>query len=321
MPDYIFHLEIGKEIYLDLPHPIVDIIGNYHNEYVLGLEGPDLFFYRAFLPGKVRRLSNILGNKLHKEKFSIYSGLILHGLKDSDNKLKDQLFSYFAGFFIHLFTDLFFHPYIRYRTQELKKKIDSPWTHKLFEMYLDLSYVTYKTGSFSPLPYVNSLVRIRGFPEDVALFFAKAIKRAYDLNVDIYKIIPIFSQSYKIMRFALSFFERPDILRRYFIYPLVYMVLSRGRYVEFLTHPQKEELEDVLNIEHKDWIHLDISKRYTQSILDLVDRFKVFSHGYIEDMYNFIYRGGVFPEVFIKNYSFSKGVIYGREDEKVSWVF
>ncbi len=318
MPDYILHIEIGEEILKELS--FAGILNEYYNEYILGLQGPDLFFYRAFFPGKNGKLSKILGGFLHKEKFSMWSYLVLNSLKYIKDKDKDRFFSYFAGFFTHLFTDFFFHPYIKYRT-ELEHNYKRLWIHKRFEMDIDYAYIKYKNGSFSPVPYVKKLTALEEFPDALAGFLAFLLKETYDIHFPICRIISSFHSSYRLMKFVISFAENPGPIRRYLIHPLVFTFLLKGQYINFLTHPKTEVFDDPLNLGHLLWIHPLTGEEFTLSLLDIRELLMKFLKELLECTYMFIYKNGKYPESLTFDYSFSEGIKRGGNNEKILWIF
>ncbi len=328
MPDYIFHMEIGDEFLSNTKKEIREILDKNYNAFLLGLQGPDLFYYRAFFPGKNKKISKIVAEGLHKEKFSQYAYLILNGMKYfqghvKDNSEKNLLFTYFTGFFIHLFTDLFLHPYIRYKTELYKGRYRTIWLHKKFEMNLDYAYIFFKSGSFFPFFYVKKFKEIQSVSPSVSLFFSRILKEVYNLEYPVCCISSLFPESYKIMKFVLTFFEAKDFFRSSLVHPIVYFCLTGKDCVRFLTHPGKEEFEDVLNLSQSKWRHLDINEEYTFSVLELKEKLSLFLEKTISAMEKFVYKDGEYPSVFTKNYDFSKGVVYEKRESKdwVSWVF
>ena len=329
MPDYIFHIEIGDEFLSNTEKEIRDILNKNYNAFLLGLQGPDIFYYRAFFPGKNKKISKIVAEGLHKEKFSQYAYLILNGMKYFQGYLKvrsekDLLFAYFTGFFTHLFTDLFFHPYIRYKTELYKRKYRTIWLHKKFEMNLDYAYVFSKNRRFSALEYVNKFKSTKGFSQSISLFFSRILKETYALDMSICNISLIFGEAYRIMDFVLSFFEAKNPIKVRMIYPIIYFFLTGNSSMRFLTHPDREEFEDVLNQKHSPWTHLELSREYTFSVLELREMLIDFLIDNTEKIYNFVYKNSnEYPEIFMRDYHFSKGVIYGNQKygEEVSWFF
>ena len=319
MPDYILHIEIGEEILKKVSFN--DILNKYYANYILGLQGPDLFFYRAFFPGINGRLSKILGKLLHNEKSSVWSYLALNSLKYLENKdEKDEFFSYFIGFFTHLFTDYYFHPYIKYRT-EIEYNHRRLWIHKRFEMDIDCAYVKYKSNNFSPLPYIKKLMILKDFPKNLAKFLAFLLKDAYDISFPICCIASTFHSSYKLMKFVISFAENPGPIRKYIIHPVVFTFLLRGKYINFLTHPKKEVFDDPLNLKHCPWIHPLTKEEFTFSLLDIKEMLINFLRELLPSIYMFIYEDGNYPEILTFNFSFSQGIKVGGNNEKISWIF
>lgn len=106
MPATYAHYEFGKKVYRALPEEIKEIIRENKPAYLLGLHGPDLFFY--YRPWK-KNWVNQLGVQLHREKASAF---FEKGRLTYQRRPSYVLLSYLCGFICHFMLDSQCHPYI-----------------------------------------------------------------------------------------------------------------------------------------------------------------------------------------------------------------
>ncbi|MFV0381537.1 MAG: zinc dependent phospholipase C family protein [Breznakia sp.] len=107
MPAMYAHARFGEEVALLVAPSLQTTIRKYKQEYLLGLQGPDiLFFYRPIIKTKVSNLGAVLHKKSaasfiekHKEMLQFYG-------KES------REYAYFLGFLCHFILDSECHPFI-----------------------------------------------------------------------------------------------------------------------------------------------------------------------------------------------------------------
>lgn len=137
MPGYDTHYLFGVKAYKKIPDSrIKESIKKRKNAYVLGLLGPDIFFYYATEVVAVRK--NI-GSIMHTQKtdqFLKYMILYTAGLDEGKNSVET---AYLCGFLTHYFLDKECHPYVYWRTDYLNKKKDYLEKHYQYENDIDVA--------------------------------------------------------------------------------------------------------------------------------------------------------------------------------------
>ena len=110
MPASYAHTCYGKMVYRELPGEIRRCIRLHPQAYLVGLHGPDLFFfYKPYLKNKIAAI----GHRAHQEEaFSFFCQG--RGLAAGDGVLK----AYLMGFLCHFALDSVCHPYVS-RYEEL----------------------------------------------------------------------------------------------------------------------------------------------------------------------------------------------------------
>lgn len=106
MPTTYAHDRFGKEVYRQLPGELKRIIRENKKIYLIGLHGPDLFFY--YHPFTKNRISEY-GSFLHEQKASI---LFEDEIKKYQECPSDAMEAYLLGFACHYLLDSTCHPYI-----------------------------------------------------------------------------------------------------------------------------------------------------------------------------------------------------------------
>lgn len=111
MPTTFTHHKFGKDVYKELPEEVKNIIRSRKKEYILGLQGPDIFFYHLpFVKNKVFQR----GIELHdNDAYSFFQ----RSIEEYKKKPTKALLAYLLGFACHFILDSTCHPFI-YKVQE-----------------------------------------------------------------------------------------------------------------------------------------------------------------------------------------------------------
>ncbi len=116
MPSSITHQLVAEETKKLLPPEAQTAIDSAPDEYFLGCQGPDVFFFYRIGSRKEYNL----GKFLHRYRVFDTFGLFLHALQqDGDGRVprfseeeRTQAFSYILGFITHYAADSTFHPFV-----------------------------------------------------------------------------------------------------------------------------------------------------------------------------------------------------------------
>lgn len=114
MPSTYTHYSLAKEIIPQLPKEIADICKKYENQYLLGAQGPDFFYF--YRPIKQNEYIKI-GKTIHEAKFRDFLKYTLPVLKEYG--IDSMEYAYILGFVTHFTLDSVSHPYI---IPQVKKK-------------------------------------------------------------------------------------------------------------------------------------------------------------------------------------------------------
>lgn len=271
MPNIITHTIFCEKVYQTITQqPYKQYIDNHKKEYLIGTNGPDyLFFYGVFpLHKKFNMRIPKIGTALHNKGINaFFRSAIESYIKQEEGEVKEAMASYLMGHYLHWQLDSVFHPYVVYRTGF--KEVRSKYYHHRFESMMDTmllehyyhenlkTFKTYQICETSPysvdaisniyIPAVKKVVQEELTKEEIRKSLAdwhQAQKYLYDPNETKYKCI--------------SFFE--NLVHKKW-------VLS-GNIV-----PLRIDKEyDVLNMEHKTWLHPCLGTPSKESVFDLMDR-------------------------------------------------
>lgn len=106
MPTTYAHDRFGREVYEQLPANLKKIIRENKKLYLIGLHGPDIFFY--YHPFSKNRVSDY-GTFLHEQTASV---LFEDEVKKYQQSPSEAMEAYLLGFACHYLLDSTCHPYI-----------------------------------------------------------------------------------------------------------------------------------------------------------------------------------------------------------------
>lgn len=106
MPTTYAHDRFGREVYEQLPANLKKIIRENKKLYLIGLHGPDIFFY--YHPFSKNRVSDY-GTLLHEQTASV---LFEDEVKKYQQSPSEAMEAYLLGFACHYLLDSTCHPYI-----------------------------------------------------------------------------------------------------------------------------------------------------------------------------------------------------------------
>lgn len=108
MPTTYTHDAFGKETYLKMPVQWKNMIKKHKKLYLIGLHGPDIFFY--YRPYQMKNNSVVtFGHELHKKEVRSFfeEGIALYKRTQSE-----AVMTYLLGFCCHYILDSCCHPYV-----------------------------------------------------------------------------------------------------------------------------------------------------------------------------------------------------------------
>lgn len=137
MPGYDTHYLFGVKAYRKIPDcRIKEDIRKKKSSYILGMLGPDIFFYYATEVVAVRK--NI-GSVMHTQDTDKFLKAMIDyaaSLEDTKNSVE---IAYLCGFLTHYYLDAKCHPYVYWRTDYLNKRADYLEKHYQYENDIDVA--------------------------------------------------------------------------------------------------------------------------------------------------------------------------------------
>ncbi len=162
------------------------IIKDYKNFYVVGLMGPDPFFYS--IPETVRKGRNI-GSIMHTDEANnFFRNMFRYAAFQPDAESMYKAVAYICGFLGHYTLDVAAHPYIYARTGYVPGKKDKEYIseHFKFETQIDITLVKEMTD-LTPNKFKNSTFKASisdlSFIADMLVYavnrtYARSLKKA-----------------------------------------------------------------------------------------------------------------------------------------------
>lgn len=145
MPSSITHELIAQEAVAALPKGTQEIVFSAPDYYLLGAQGPDVFFFYAPLADRSRNL----GKRLHRGDVAPWFRSLLRALPGCAGEEFKKRMAYAFGFCSHLSADTVFHPFVyRYLRESGRPKL----THQEIENDWDV-YFLKKIRGISPAQY------------------------------------------------------------------------------------------------------------------------------------------------------------------------
>lgn len=136
MPSVVAHCWYGDVAFNKIADDSLrNAIKRNHGVYMLGCQGPDLFYYYHRFPWVNQKKNpkvHDFGNKLHEIIINDAIGKYCEYVIDSRNEIA---IAYLAGYLAHWALDSTCHPYINYKTGSIKGNIG--YDHQYFEEQID----------------------------------------------------------------------------------------------------------------------------------------------------------------------------------------
>lgn len=129
MPSSITHQLIAEEALNYFPPAARDAVNAAPDEYYLGAQGPDVFFFYRIGSKKEYNLGKFMHRYRVYDVFGLFRRLLMQDGKDGrvprlNEEERKQAFAYVLGFITHYAADGNFHPYVyRYLQKAQAKKI------------------------------------------------------------------------------------------------------------------------------------------------------------------------------------------------------
>ncbi len=266
LPAYIAHALFGDDLYNRLSASARQVVSQYREAYDLGLQGPDILFFRKVLSGGSPL--NQIGGRLHKENTDgLFTALTSYLLERQNSDDFQRLKAYVYGFVGHYQLDSHCHPYVYWVQNQRSQGKNDSWVHHQIESELDGGLYRFRfRRSVATFPYRKYFSPSTQDVAAVSLLYVPVIEQMTGAKVSAGEVALSIRDTIKICRWMLD--------------PTSGLVAGGLRMWEQLSiHARKyscylkqEPQGDLLNLGHAPWKNLQCeSSPHQESFLDLLD--------------------------------------------------
>lgn len=277
MPDIITHVLFGCDMLNELEKSSwKSAIENNKRLFLLGCQGPDIFFYNDFLPWVKNKRGPKIGDLMHLEKTGDF---FIKGIKYIEENWKDKkdielLFVYLAGFMCHFALDRNAHPFIFYFTGEYDKdRVEThkyKGFHKRLEQAIDVillwekrSMEAYKYPVFKKIDVGASL------PKVVTDFYNYIFKELFNFEVN----DDVANDSYKDTKKVFRVLFDPIGYKKILLAFVDLIFKDKVIYKDMVYPKNIDNTLDYMNKDHVKWVHpCNEDEEFCHSFYDLYDR-------------------------------------------------
>ena len=112
MPGFATHYILGKNVISSLSDcELKQAILKHWDLYILGLQGPDIFFY--YIPVSIYGDDRNLGSTMHEHRINDFFKIAIQKMRSyKTDELRDTAAAYIAGFLSHYICDSWIHPFV-----------------------------------------------------------------------------------------------------------------------------------------------------------------------------------------------------------------
>lgn len=243
MPSVIAHMWYGDVAC----HSIADdklrtAIRKYHGAYLLGCQGPDIFYYYHRWPwSSHRRCKKVygFGNALHYTHINEGIGLLLKEARKNQDEL---LTAYTAGYVSHWCMDTVCHPYVYYETDSLQH--DTGYAHQLFEAQIDRGILDVKNAGAEDF----KIYRLVRHPKELAGKVYGAFRHLFE-DMEFRDVADSFRNFVSMHRFIYD----PNGKKYNMIAALENFFGLKGVATSVMTPQSYDSKEDALNLRKDQW--------------------------------------------------------------------
>ena len=270
MPNIITHALCAKDILQRLPESqLTHAINQHARLYTTASSGPDfLFYYKAYPLQDAKAAAHIhqIGDMVHRERINAFYIRAVDLIRSCpEAALKTQWTSFLAGHLTHWALDSVAHPFVFYRSGEMKGK--TQYWHYRFESMLDTLMV--KEVKKLPLSKTPSYAFVSLSPNDrsaSAKFYQAIVSAVFDRREG----IEVFDQAFKDMGLISKWLFDPQTRLFPWVQRIERLLKQDWKFSSHMVIGESDTRHDVLNLSHSPWCHpSDAHKISTESFVDL----------------------------------------------------
>jgi hypothetical protein len=312
MPNIITHALCAHDVLQLLKEPeMLNDIHAHPRLYSTASSGPDfLFYYKAypFQDAQAAAQVHSIGESVHREQVNAFYTHAIDVIRaQADPRTKAQWISFIAGHLTHWSLDSCAHPFVFYRSGEMKG--DTRYWHYRYESMLDTLMV--QTIKRMKLTATRSYEMVHLKADEVlsaAHLYQSVVKQVYSAHA--WAEVDVYAQSFRdMMRISRWLFDPQTRL-----FPWVQRLEKRLKqdwnFSSHMVIGDADAQHDVLNLNHSTWLHPSTADPSTLSFVDLYEQAIVRAKNALEAFNDVIYHEAPKERLLnvIKNRSYDTGL-------------
>ncbi|MFA9397700.1 MAG: zinc dependent phospholipase C family protein, partial [Clostridiaceae bacterium] len=288
---------------------IKNIIEKNQSVFLLGSQGPDIFFYTDLRNNREKYYN--YAELLHSEKTKKFMEESFEFLKNNTENDDDyeKMLAYLLGFLCHFALDSKVHPFIYYYSgvNDGKDEATKKYTyhHKRLEIILDAIMIERLQGKNAYSYRAYNLLNLNGeFPEVFENYYSYIMDKVYDEKMECEAIKKSFEG---MVYYHKLLYDRWNIKK--YLVKLIGIHKKDSPVVNYANsafYPRKINDRDYLNESKNIWHHPVTNVDNNQSFVDLFYEAVDNSIKYIKKAENYLYKNGELD--IIQNLSYSTGM-------------
>ena len=270
MPNVVTHGLMALDVYNQLDESRVkSAIKKFPKAFLLGSNGPDILFYYNVFPWQNQKQNQKVadfGHAVHTSNINeFYNVGIEFILNINDVRRQEILISYLAGHLQHWALDSLAHPFVFYRSGELKGI--TRYDHYRYESMVDALMVMYVKKRRLQDLHAKRFVDVNDEERRViASFYQRILQKVFKISTE-QQVIDSAILSFKQV---LNFLYDPYHVKFPIIRAYEKGVGSEWAFTSHIVSSKIDATYDVLNLKHEPWCNpTDKDDISTQSFVDL----------------------------------------------------
>lgn len=268
MPDLLTHTAFGEDVLLNIKNNhLRNIIQENKKLFLIGAQGPDLFFYYNFY----KKNKTKIGQMMHAQHTGEFLVKMCESISNIQGKEYQELMSYFFGFVCHYVLDKNTHPFIfcfsGFNFENGLEKGTYDKEHSLMENCID-AYMWQKTKNKEAYkePAYRLIDLRRSLPDHICHYLNNNIYDVYGINFTDKEV----NKAYRHFVLGWKLLYDPFNIKKMMVKILIKL---RGKPIQLPKHFYPKDIKQCmkyLNLENNSWGHpLDSKLESNQSFVEL----------------------------------------------------
>lgn len=247
-------------------------IAKHPKAYLLGSNGPDLFFYYNVYPWLDQTLNKQVahyGNRVHEEHINRFYQVAVAFIQSlPSGPRKDILIAYLAGHLMHWSLDSIAHPFVFYRSGKLEG--DTKYWHYRYESMIDALMITYVKRKDLRKVHIKEYVNVSQEERRViASFYQMLLSEVFEIETS----AEIIEDAIVGMKRLLPILYDPHGVKTPLIRNIETLFFEPWVFTSHMVNCELDATHDILNLGHAQWANpTNLEETSTASFVDLYDQ-------------------------------------------------